>query len=302
MWEDLDFSRLRITVELENCRITILNAKRSVFLESFPNHRHGFFELHYIIGGKGTLICEGKRYPLRERMLYLNGVNVSHEQLTDPDDVMIEYSLSFDIQPKSGKKVHKDEDNLTGRLSDVTLWIGEDRTGVLGIFREMENELRHRELGYCEVLRDLCELLIVKIIRNFSEISHAEGKQHPLSTEDRRKFIMDEAFIYNYKDITLPSLAKLLNLSERQTMRNIRRYYGVSFLEFRQSSRINAAARLLRSGEKNDVSSVAEQVGFSSEAHFRKLFREEFGVTPREYRARHQNPTERDTTGKKNLS
>lgn len=288
MWGDLDFSRLHITIELGNWQITVLNAKRSVFLEPFPNHRHGFFELHYIFGGKGTLICEGKRYSLRERMLYLNGPNVSHEQLTDPDDVMMEYSLSFDLHQKGGKKPRKEISRLTERLSDVTLWIGEDRTGILGVFQGIETEIQHKELGYYEVLRNFCELLIIKVIRNFSEDAHAEPEIRVLSTEDRRKFIMDEAFIYNYRDMTLSSLSKLLSLSERQTMRNIRQYYGVSFSEFRQSSRVNAAARILQSNGKVDVNAVAEQVGFSSEAHFRKLFKEKFGVTPREYRTRHQ--------------
>lgn len=292
MWGDLDFSRLRITIELGNWQITVLNAKRSVFLEPFPNHRHGFFELHYIFGGKGTLICEGVRYPLRERMLYLNGPNVSHEQLTDPVDVMMEYSVSFDLQQKGGKKTRKEISRLTERLSDVTLWIGEDRTGILGVFQGMEAEIQHKELGYYEVLRNLCELLIIKVIRNFSENAPAEPEIRVLSTEDRRKFIMDEAFIYNYRDMTLSSLAKLLSLSERQTMRNIRQYYGVSFSEYRQSSRINAAARMLQSKGDVDVNAVAEQVGFSSEAHFRKLFKEKFGVTPREYRAQHPKNTE----------
>lgn len=292
MWGDLDFSRLRITIELGNWQITVLNAKRSVFLEPFPNHRHGFFELHYIFGGKGTLICEGGRYPLRERMLYLNGPNVSHEQLTDPVDVMMEYSVSFDLQQKGGKKTRKEISRLTERLSDVTLWIGEDRTGILGVFQGMEAEIQHKELGYYEVLRNLCELLIIKVIRNFSENAPAEPEIRVLSTEDRRKFIMDEAFIYNYRDMTLSSLAKLLSLSERQTMRNIRQYYGVSFSEYRQSSRINAAARMLQSKGDVDVNAVAEQVGFSSEAHFRKLFKEKFGVTPREYRAQHPKNTE----------
>lgn len=292
MWGDLDFSRLHITIELGNGQITVLNAKWSVFPESFPNHRHGFFELHYIIGGKGRLICEGRQYPLREGMLFLNAPNVDHEQLTDPTDVMMEYSVSFDLR-RRGEKNRRGSDRLPEQLSDMTLWIGEDRTGILDVFQGIETEIRGKELGYHEVIRNLFEMLILKVIRNFSDDSHAEVEPRALSAEDRRKFIMDEAFIYNYRDMTLTSLSKLLSLSERQTMRNIRQYYGVSFSEFRQSARINAAARILQSKEEVDPGAVAEQVGFSSEAHFRKLFKERFGVTPREYRARHREVADR---------
>lgn len=292
MWGDMDFSRLHISMELGNGQITVLNAKRSAFLESFPNHRHGFYELHYIFGGKGRLICEGRQYPLREGMLFLNAPNVDHEQLTDPTDVMMEYSVSFDLRHGGGKN-RRGSGRLTDRLSDMTLWIGEDHTGILGVFQGIESEISSKELGYHEVIRNLFEMLILKVIRNFSDDSRAEVEPRALSTEDRRKFIMDEAFIYNYRDITLSSLAKLLNLSERQTMRNIRQYYGVSFSEFRQTSRINAAARILQAEDTIDPSVVAEQVGFSGEAHFRRLFKERFGVTPREYRARYRKAADR---------
>ncbi len=288
MWGDIDFSRLQIAFELGDRRITVLNAKRTVFLESFPNHRHGFYELHYIVGGKGWLICEGQRCPLREGMLYLNGPNVSHEQLTDPADVMIEYSMSFDLHrgSKSGKRQRREAGRLTEGLEGMSLWIGEDHTGILGVFQSIEGEIMGKETGYFEVISNLCEMLMLKLIRNFSERAHAEAEPRILSAEDRRKFIMDEAFIYNYRDITLSSLAGLIGLSERQTMRDIRRYYGVSFSEFRQSARINAAARMLQERDGADPGRIAERVGFSSEAHFRGLFRERFGMTPREFCAK----------------
>lgn len=287
MWGDIDFSRLHLSVCLDSYTITVLNAKQTVFLDSFPDHRHGFYELHYIFGGRGTLICEGNHYPLRERMLYLNGPNVSHEQLTDHENVMMEYSVSFDLKPARRKKAGLADSGLSGPLSDVTLWIGEDHSDILTVFQRIEEEIQHKQTGYYEVIRCLFELLILKLIRNFSEDSHADDARSP-SAGDRRKFIMDEAFIYNYKDMSLPFLAKLVNLSERQTLRNIRQYYGVSFSEYRQISRLNAAARILQADNAIEIGTVAEQVGFSSEAHFRKLFREKFGVTPRKYRAAHR--------------
>ena len=106
------------------------------------------------------------------------------------------------------------------------------------------------------------------------------------TTEDRRKFLMDEAFIYRFRDMTLSSLAALLNLSERQTLRNVREYYGMSFVEFRAKSRLNAAAKILREKPDLSVTDAAELVGFSSAAHFRKLFQKEYGMSPSEWRSR----------------
>ena len=63
MWGNTDFSKLRIEFDAENLHVAVLNANRMVFFESFPSHQHGFYELHYIFGGKGTLICGGKSLP-----------------------------------------------------------------------------------------------------------------------------------------------------------------------------------------------------------------------------------------------
>ena len=278
MWNDFDFSALDLSFELENAKIHVLNAKKEVFFESFPRHMHGFYELHYVFGGRGELLCRGERYPLGPGTVWLNGLGVSHEQLTDRDDNMMEYSFSFDLRANKSKN-----GVLTERLRDMELWIGEDSHRIGAIFKAMEAEITAREKGYYEVLQDLSRLLLIQVIRNFTGDGEQAEKQSGVGG-DRRKFLMDEAFIYLYRDMTLSSLAKLLNLSERQTSRNVREYYGMSFTEMRARSRLTAAARLLREDRETAVGEIAEAVGFSSISHFREAFREQYGVTPAEYR------------------
>ncbi|MBR4206837.1 MAG: AraC family transcriptional regulator [Clostridia bacterium] len=283
MRSEFDFSGIELQFELENRKVRVLNAKKEVFFESFPNHMHGFFELHYIFGGHGELICLGNRYPLLAGCVYLNGLNVSHEQRTDTEDNMTEYSLAFDLTPSRGRI--QAADGLAQRLDGMKLWIGEDRRGIGELFRQIERELTAREIGFRDALESLCRLLLIEVIRSFAEPTD-QVSRHAGITSDRRKFIMDEAFIYLYRDMTLSSLAALLNLSERQTARDIRSYYGMSFTEFRGRSRLSAAARLLTERPDMTVAEVGEVVGFSSAAHFRKLFAAFSGETPAAYRKR----------------
>ena len=280
MWGNLDFSALGLGFSLGGAEIRVLNAKREVFFESFPGHIHGFYELHYVFGGRGELDCLGRRIPLGEGILYLCGPHVSHEQLTDPADNMMEYSFSFDVI-RSGKKAP----SIVSPLEGVKLWIGEDRRRIGEIFSVMEQEIAAGEAGAAEALESLCRLLLIQVIRNF-EGPGKTSEEARRTTEDRRKFLMDEAFIYRFRDMTLSSLAALLNLSERQTLRNVREYYGMSFVEFRAKSRLNAAAKILREKPDLSVTDAAELVGFSSAAHFRKLFQKEYGMSPSEWRSR----------------
>ena len=277
-------SGIDLTFALDGMRVRVLNTKKEVFFESFPGHQHGFFELHHVFGGRGELICLGERWPLKAGSVYLNGPNVRHEQLTDREDNMTEHSLSFDVTLPRGRGA-AEPGALTDRLMGMKLWIGEDKGRIGELFSRIGEELAVRNTGWIEALESLCRLLIIEVVRTLADPPEASA-QISAPSPDRRKFIMDEAFIYLHRDMTLSSLAALLNLSERQTLRDIRTYYGMSFTEFRGRSRLSAAVRLLKERPDMTVAEIGEAVGFSSTAHFRRLFVRQYGETPSSYRKR----------------
>ena len=55
------------------------------------------------------------------------------------------------------------------------------------------------------------------------------------------------------------------------------------FVDYINARRIEAAQKLLETTELS-IGSVAEQTGFASAAHFRRVFRETMGVGPLQYR------------------
>lgn len=276
LWKEIDVSKMNIAFRMDDLQVTVLNANRMEFRESFPKHLHSFYELHYIFAGSGTLLCQGERYPLSAGTLYLNGRNSSHEQLTNPDDPMMEYSVALDIRA-GGKK-----SGIGTALADMRLWIGKDENEIGILFREIEKELEGKRFGDIFLISSLFQMIFVKSLRNFfSENTPGWGRD----LNDRRRFLMDEAFIYDYRDMTLSSLAKTLNISQRHAIRSIRAFYGMTFTQFRNQSRLSAAARLLAE-DSMGISEIAEAVGFSSTAYFRRLFSQVYGLSPSAYRAR----------------
>ena len=65
--------------------------------------------------------------------------------------------------------------------------------------------------------------------------------------------------------------------------RLFRRVTGQSIVDYINARRIEAAQKLLETTELS-IGSVAEQTGFASAAHFRRVFRETMGVGPLQYR------------------
>ena len=91
---------------------------------------------------------------------------------------------------------------------------------------------------------------------------------------------------YNQK-LTLGGVAARFYLSPYYLSRLFRRVTGQSIVDFINVRRIEAARHLLETTDLR-ISAVAEETGFSTTAHFRRVFREQVGVSPVQYRAVHR--------------
>lgn len=92
----------------------------------------------------------------------------------------------------------------------------------------------------------------------------------------------------NYpKKFSLSEVAARFYLSPYYLSRLFKRVTGQSIVDYLNQRRIQAAQKLLETTDLS-ISSVAEQTGFASAAHFRRVFREEVGTGPLQYRKEHR--------------
>ena len=83
--------------------------------------------------------------------------------------------------------------------------------------------------------------------------------------------------------ITLGDISSVFFMSEGHLCRLFRKEMGMSIIAYVKRQRMLMAARLLRdSGES--VSAIAQRVGVSDPNYFCRAFKQEFGLTPSEYR------------------
>jgi AraC-like DNA-binding protein len=98
--------------------------------------------------------------------------------------------------------------------------------------------------------------------------------------------VVEDAFFYRYRTLTLEELAAVLHLSVRQTQRLLQRNFGKTFSQKLNEARIAAAAQfLLNTGLS--VTEIGERTGFSSIEHFSSSFRRFTGFSPTQYRKNH---------------
>jgi two-component system response regulator YesN len=88
----------------------------------------------------------------------------------------------------------------------------------------------------------------------------------------------------NYsKDIALTDVAEFVHLNPNYLSSLFKNETSVTFMNYLQSHRIEAAKRLLRDTTKR-VSVIASEVGYRDTRHFAKLFKKFTNLTPKEYR------------------
>lgn len=85
------------------------------------------------------------------------------------------------------------------------------------------------------------------------------------------------------RGFNLGELARHLAVSERTLNRRFKQAIGEPPLQYLQALRVDVAKRLLET-RRLPVESISERVGYSDLSTFRRLFKRETGLSPREYR------------------
>ncbi|OMF21774.1 hypothetical protein BK133_27805 [Paenibacillus sp. FSL H8-0548] len=133
---------------------------------------------------------------------------------------------------------------------------------------------------------------------NFSEISDQEirthlGKLmetwflHPERNKKELKLIIKSAcnFIQNHyqDDLTLTQMAEYSNLSISHFSSLFKSNTGESLITYINQVRVEKAKELLRNSD-DKIYLISEQVGFSSQPYFIRVFKNMTGMSPNEYR------------------
>lgn len=290
---------LNFTFPLEHVSFQVSMVSTGRMVQSIPAHAHGrgCYEIHYIRHGSGTVVIDGVPRRVGPNTLYTTGPSILHEQIPDPSDPMVESCIYLRVFPDFEKpergSSHACRRKETKRASfltpflEQTFWMGQDTQQVLPLFDTIFQELEQKKPGYRPLLSALFQQLIVCIARNYLEPKAyypvPESGFEDTSGDSSLSLIVEEAFLNEYRTITLDRLARRIHLSPRQTERLIRQYYNSTFLKKRTEARIGAASVLLKTTEL-PVGEIAEMTGYSSSEHFSYAFKTYTGMSAREFR------------------
>ena len=102
--------------------------------------------------------------------------------------------------------------------------------------------------------------------------------------EERRRNVEIYVACNLQRDLTLASVARHVGLSRTAFCRWMRQHMHTTFAAYVLSLRLQRATALLRETPATPISQIAYQSGFSDISHFNRMFKREFGLSPREFR------------------
>ena len=276
-----NYTNLDIHFSIEGISIRVLNIVFERFTRTIPSHSHGngCYEIHYIPFGHGKLRIGEQYYDIVPDTLYVTGPHVEHAQTPIQSDPMQEFCVYLKLPDPLRTK----SSPLVSAFTSVPFWMGRDTQGIHQIMKLLFDELEHRYIGFQTQVELLLSQLLIGVIRNYEQGKSSQDAFARDNLTNSKSIIIEEYFLYEYQSLSLQTLAGRLNLSPRQTQRLLIEYYGKSFQQKKTEARMSAAVILL-SDSSRSITSIAEDLGYSSAEHFSSAFRNYYQMSPAKYR------------------
>jgi YesN/AraC family two-component response regulator len=118
-----------------------------------------------------------------------------------------------------------------------------------------------------------------------THVEAALGRNKNLGNETQRLMRKAMAYVHEHytEPISLKDVARYVGMSKEYLARCFHQETGVTLVTYLNRYRINQAKIHLAAGEKS-LTEIALEVGFSSGPYFSRVFRQEVGKSPSEYR------------------
>lgn len=103
----------------------------------------------------------------------------------------------------------------------------------------------------------------------------------PLSGEKQPRFARLSSYVQAHlnQKLTVAELATMVNTNPQALQRMVQKQFGQSVYEWITTLRLERSLELLCHTNKN-LATIAVETGFANQAHWTRLFRKKFGVTP----------------------
>lgn len=255
----------------------------------FPKHSHNYIEMIYMCCGSTHHVIDGEDLWLREgELLFLSQKSRQEIYPAGEDDIAVNFIILPEFFDYVLKMIGEEKNLLRDFVIDCLTGENENArymlfkvAGILPISNLAENliwSIWNKQPNRRSINQATMGLLFLQLM------NHMEFME--TNTENHSGRLIIDVYSYieeNYRDGELTKLARLLNYDMYWLSKEIKKRTGRSYTELVQEKRLNQAAYLLRHTAMSVVD-IGLAVGYDNMSYFHRIFRKQYGMTPRKYR------------------
>ncbi|MFV0241891.1 MAG: AraC family transcriptional regulator [Lacrimispora sphenoides] len=256
----------------------------------FPKHKHNYIEVIYMCKGETVHYIDGEKVVLKTgELLFLNQHATQEILPAGEKDIGINFIILPEFFDTAFEMMGEEEnllrDFLVGCLCNdprYASYLHFQVADVLPVQNLVENmvwTLLSDQRGKRSINQITMGLLFLQLLHYTDKISHTLE-----SFEQKLIFQVLTYIDENYKDGELTELSALLNYNIYWLSRAIKRLTGRTYKELLQVKRLNQASVLLLN-TRLSVTDISIAVGYDNTSYFHRIFRNYYGMSPKEYRA-----------------
>ena len=237
-------------------------------------HSHSdSFEVFYVKFGECTIEVDSVSYQLYMNDILIVSPNISHCMRSVSENAVVS-CCPFTLKENEKKADFLNKVSPCLKISAspllASIW------NYIGINGKGSQHFNQREI----LIRKLIFAEIITLIIEKSEVAAKYEAKKIKSYLD-----MIDSFFSNPDNYSLRAqdLADSMHISVRHLNRLLMKYLGDSFGNIMHTRRITLAKWMLRN-TKTPIDQIYDKVGYTSKSVFFKVFKQQLGVTPKQYR------------------
>ena len=249
-------------------------------------HWHEFYELSFIVAGKGSHTFNGVIYELGRGSIFLLTPADFHGLAPLPGTSLEIHNIIFSEELLEEELRHLLFDNA--RLYR-TSFAAAEFIKVAEWFSRISAEIESEQLGQKLAVRSALTNILVELARKCS----TPGPSQEQSSIDSAHPAIHKAITYIQhhfrEEISQQDLARLVQLNPNYFSECFKETTGSSFQRYVINLRLDFAASPLRITQL-PITEICYASGFNTLSHFERLFKQKFNRTPHSYRNNSNRP------------
>lgn len=272
-----DVLKLQSKIEIPD---NFMNVQLRKNATDYRFHYHEYFEIEFILSGKGKTIVNGNEIELKKGVVYMLRPTDMHEFFVD--EKITNYNVSFTYAMMDNELMQE----FMSYNNYVYCRLSESETEeLLSLMRFLEKEYKGKNKSSDKVKRWIFNVIVSYVLKKRVVNSDLKLDANDNCIIEGLKYLHANFF----KDPSLNETADITGLQKNYFCRKFKETTGKTYVEYLNDLKIDYAKQLLQSTEKS-ITELCFICGYHSMSQFITEFKKRTGFSPKLYRKNKSMP------------